>query len=1516
MLTLCTICSPSAHRCCACQPLVLLLLLLLTAVLQLPGASSSPAASLSTPQGPAAPADCQLVVQGGDKGGISKATLTCKGGTVTVGGNERALGRFRGSFQGVTWDKGCVWSGCLLVVCGHSHATFTDSSIQGVQQMDNVTQMLCIRDDSRVRLQSSLFVNNRGRAVATDNRAALTVVGSRITGNTAIWAGAGIGVLGNSSLLLDGGSVLAGNTAVNASGGGLAVMDSASMVVAGRSVVSNNSVEGFCGAGIYVGDSASLVVRGGSRIIGNRATRGGGGGVCVGDVGRASVEGDITIAENTSHKYNGGGVTVLGNGSLVLSGAVRVALNRVVNASGGGLAATDNGTVVINRGVVVTNNTAVNFCGGGVYVRSSAKLTMRGAHIVNNLADHGGGGGLCVDHQASVQVLDRSKVSGNVVKQFSGGGVSIFSNASLLLAGESEVSGNQAVNASGGGISVNGNGTLLINSKAVVANNSCSNFCGGGIYVRDNASLTVHGSSVVNNTARKGGGGGMCVDGKAALVVAGNSRVAGNTARDYSGGGVAVLETSSMTLTGGSIIAYNQVVNASGGGLDVEGNATAVVEGNAVVQNNTASDACGGGIFITNFAILELRSSLVAGNQAHGGSGGGVCLSGRARVIVSGGGKILHNTCHNRSGGGVSVLGNASFVLGGGGIIAHNQAVNGSGGGLGAEFDASVMLRNGSVLANNTALSFCGGGSYVRDSAVLNLEGAQVSGNLAVNGSGGAICGDVRAKLDVRGNSRISGNNCRNGMGGGVALLGNSSLLLTGESVVSHNRAHNGSGGGIALGDQSELVVSGRSLISHNAASFYSGGGVFANKESSVLITGETVLARNQATKQGGGALAACGVSNVVVSGRTLVANNSADSGGGLTVFENATMLVTGGTEIVGNDPLGSPGGAVWAGDTSSVNITDGVVFRRNIPGVFSYGKNVFLQVAARLHMDDSITDEDGVVTKCSNSVYMKLDACSAGEYKAIGACRCCPMHTYSLTNNGSFACSACPAFAVCPGGDAVLPIPGYYHSSPKSVQMHLCPLATSACAGRGQCQPGYTGNLCGSCAPGYGMTLPLKCSQCMSPARQLGAYLGLSLVAVLFIVVTLHFAMKDNRGPEGVMGASDAIKVLVQFLQILTVLGSVSAPWPAALQVLFAVASVMIGAPLGQVVSPDCWLSRTTALPLAINRKLIVYLSPLAVAAAVVAVLLAGQLVMRFYRKLAHVLCSQHMPSVGLPDMSLMRQLPAALLIVVYFAFPTLVQSSLSFFACLPIDNASKGPYAEFAVNNHTSGYFVWDMEQECFTCWHKAWGFGLGLPAVLLLCVGVPLFLLWFFKVNQAKCSDATFRARYGFLYHSYTGNKLWWDAVWAFQMVLLCAVAAFHHIITPYHALILLSFACVVGAVAHVIARPNAFPTIHRMQLAAMACLFFTSYAPLTLFVMYDAQASNQVNAAVAIVLLCLNCAFALWCVWVVVASTSSACLGLQQRVGNMCKHWWPHQECSTRQHDSVGSMPKHEENPTVA
>jgi hypothetical protein len=928
---------------------------------------------------------------------------------------------------------------------------------------------------------------------------------------------------------------------------------------------------------------------------------------------------------------------------------------------------------------------------------------------------------------------------------------------------------------------------------------------------------------------------------------------------------------------------------------------------NSSIAGNTGY-RFGGGLIATLDAQVTLVSSCICDNVLRGGGhmgmGGGVYMTGNASVALSQGSRIANNSVVPGEGGGVFLNGDTRLVVSNGSAVSNNLAVLFVGGGVSARGNARLVVDSNSTIAGNVAQQGMGGGVFLTDSTVFALSGrSSVADNHAANASGGGIAATGMAKVSVTGASWVVYNRATNFTGGGVFGLGQANISLGPGTLIAGNVATGKSwvglalGGGRAVADSAHAALLGVDVINNSAPG---AGGLAAAGNAAVFIVSSRVK-RNNATENAGGGLAVAMNATVTVGAGSIIAENTALGGGGAYLQQDGALMLTGGSVVMRNEARVSPygvsnmGGGIYATENSSVNIGGGVQFLDNRVTLRT-GQDITVVDRVRLHLDDSVVGDAGPLTICSATVYVSTYICGVGQHLSKNYCACCPAHTYSHADrHRNTQCEKCPEFAFCPGADKVLPLAGYWHSSPQSTQIHQCPLQTVACGEHGVCQKGYQGNLCGACAAGFGMRQPLRCGQCMSPQRQLAIYLTLSCLTILFITLTVHLTWRDNQQLGAHVRASEMIKVLVLYLQYMVIVGSISAPFPGALKAVFEAASVVFGAASGQVMSLDCVVThyvRAATLPLAIQRQLVNFIAPVLVFCSAMLLLWAlsgfGLLLRRLRLRIRVRRGLVVLQSSG-RRFNVFRHWPMVAIIVVFYAYPTLVKASMSAFACLPIDDAS-GPTAQYATRNHSAGYWVYDgLDKECFSGWHKVWALGVGLPAVLVFCVLLPVSLFFFLWFSSNRVSHTAFREQYGFLYRNYADDRVWWEPVWMAQTVLLCAVSVFHFSIQAYYSVLLLGGLFVGSAILQAVAKPYAERKLHLLQLAAMACLYSTAYCSLALFTVYGYNASSAAAPmAISGLIIAFNCGFILWSVYAIASAAAGKPVGLVavQKVAAIC------------------------------
>ncbi len=391
-----------------------------------------------------------------------------------------------------------------------------------------------------VVLSGSSVVRNYSRysgggiSMEAGSTGSLTVLGSQITGNTALASGAGIAAAGSGPVTISGtvisdntagdwgggiylagpslsaaGVVVRDNTAISHDGGGLYNGGMAAVSLAGDVIEQNHT--GVTGGGIAIAAGAGLTTVSRCFVLDNTAAGTGGGieaGVAInltdstvgGNVAQGSGGGldlgagitaqltDCAITENVS-SGDGGGIED-GAATFVITGSTIRA--NVALGNGGGIAVAA-GTATVTSCLFQDNAVGPTENGGGIFRGGGAlNLNVEGSQFTGNSAEFGGG--LCTTN-GGVTATD-STFEGNRAEY--GGAISVYRGGTLA---NDTIAFNTAV--AGGGIEVDGDATaqtLTLLDDTIDGNTAGS---GGGVY---HLMITVRAEDTIiaRNTAATG----------------------------------------------------------------------------------------------------------------------------------------------------------------------------------------------------------------------------------------------------------------------------------------------------------------------------------------------------------------------------------------------------------------------------------------------------------------------------------------------------------------------------------------------------------------------------------------------------------------------------------------------------------------------------------------------------------------------------------------------------------------------------------------------------------------------------------------------------------------------------------------------------------------------------------------------------------------------------------------------------------------------------------------------------
>ena len=751
-----------------------------------------------------------------------------------------------------------------------------------------------------------------------------------------------------------------------------------------------------------------------------------------------------------------------------------------------------------------------------------------------------------------------------------------------------------------------------------------------------------------------------------------------------------------------------------------------------------------------------------------------------------------------------------------------------------------------------------------------------------------------------------------------LCIYGPSSFKVTLKCAQISNNAFTG----IMVGGAARLTVTDNSIFRNNSVAM-AGGGLAAYGTASVTVTGGTVFSDNVAWNSQGAGLDAAFNATVTITGCTIFRNNSCiaamtsmSSGGGVHAGVHARMYITNTTFDRNNATNG--GGAVWGSDWSFTSIGAGTVFMNN--SASSPGSDVKIEPFSGLE----IADGAGVTARSDSVQWLKIENCSVGQVLTNGYCQWCQQNTYSF--NPEEPCHPCEPNADCTGANELIPQFGHWHSSNYSTQIHPCP-RPKVCNNtefRQQCVDGYEGNLCGSCMPGFSWNGPFRCGECLSRGLAITLYLlgGLALFLVVYFSVTS--TLRDNLLEERSVCASDLVKLLLRHLQYLAVVGALRVEWGPALSGVFAFAGAVFQvANTGGVVSVDCVMPESNLLPPAIRRSIAYLVAPIALLVAVLLARLIKRAVMcavhaavatarsgssSSSQQQQHLVAGMRSSSQGglvIPSnrsiAKLKYELPVTFLVTLFTFYPWLVRVGLSFFACYTIDTPRDGePYQEHLKAYAKNGWWIFDIQQQCFEGWHKTYALALGVPCVILFCVVVPVAVALLLVLNQSKLHETGFREAFGFLYRDYKhqgfkqdGLKFLWEVVIMVQMIGIVAVSVYSYTLGPYYSMVVLSLSFAVFCGMQIWWKPFQEQRLHNTSIASLLCMYLTTVIALTLFRFdMDEEASPAYKAymsAAGVFGLLVNVAFIAWCCYDIVMHSRGPVMRWMKKVTEYVKQW---------------------------
>jgi hypothetical protein len=475
-------------------------------------------------------------------------------------------------------------------------------------------------------------------------------------------------------------------------------------------------------------------------------------------------------------------------------------------------------------------------------------------------------------------------------------------------------------------------------------------------------------------------------------------------------------------------------------------------------------------------------------------------------------------------------------------------------------------------------------------------------------------------------------------------------------------------------------------------------------------------------------------------------------------------------------------------------------------------------------------------------------------------------------------------------GGPVFVPSTGLWHEASNSSSLQRCPNGAACAANRStivacqnalscptgesyktmMCSRGYRGNLCGSCRrdQGYAQNRYFRCSKCLSPVGNVMLLLLFAAGACALVMLVSwrswcdaqassagpspsetaqHAAAalgvqppsRGSSGPPGVdnkLSLADTFKVLIVYLQYLSIIGNLLVEWPPAAAFLFEAARAVFVTNSSRMMSLGCFGTIGEGV-----RMLFMVLVPLLVvgAACWAMLLLLGRQPPQAR--------TRHSTSIG-SDL-----LISTALIGVFLFYSVLVGTTLSAFACMEAAGML---------------YWVRDLDLRCWHREHLGASLALGLVGCGVLVVLVPAAtIIWLYR-NKQRLQDPAFKRRYGFLYQLYKPQCCYWEGVVCLQTCALVAVDLFSRRRGTFYQLLLMVLVLFANSTLANMVRPFRSKAQKRLYVASTTCLLLTCVGVQALLKGFtlerDGGIAEAERNAVAVALLLMNLVFVVVCV----------------------------------------------------
>jgi hypothetical protein len=433
---------------------------------------------------------------------------------------------------------------------------------------------------------------------------------------------------------------------------------------------------------------------------------------------------------------------------------------------------------------------------------------------------------------------------------------------------------------------------------------------------------------------------------------------------------------------------------------------------------------------------------------------------------------------------------------------------------------------------------------------------------------------------------------------------------------------------------------------------------------------------------------------------------------------------------------------------SKKVVASEGIFTFDNIQILAQPNSTVYIQIlspAIHTSKEEEAHNED----KYYSSIFIKINLreCMIGESDLGNQCKICDKGTYSLDTEQE--CNECPQGAYCLGNFTMYPRENYWRTDRFSDIFYECP-NKNACLGssdyesfEGECEEGYTGNMCQPCENGYFHSLDDQCTKCLDDRATIMMSIGISSGIFLYCFFMVRATLIASYTAKSLN--SMYIKIFTNYLQLVGISVGLNIPWPQSLLDFFNIHESSSKS-TERAFSFDCYLmnSDTDSYTQIYYKKMII--------------MLFMPIIFAFFCIIIWSIIALRKKNMKY----LKVELVATIVIIFFYMHPNLTSVFLSVYSCREIEG---------------EGYFLeLNLDVECWTEGHLQYALGVGLPGIIIWVLGVPLGIMMFIGRNYKHLRDIQMKLRFGFLYGGYRYTRSYWEIVLLMRNVNVIMIIVF--------------------------------------------------------------------------------------------------------------------------------------------